>query len=84
MSPRIGTATEAGLDPARLQQTYALLDHWAQSGRVPGGVLAVARQGVLVPPPRLWATPVGRDFPTHGSRRGFSGGLGDQTSDGAG
>ncbi len=50
MSPRIGTATEAGLDPARLQQTYALLDHWAQSGRVPGGVLAVARQGVLVPP----------------------------------
>lgn len=50
MALRSGTPEEAGLDPARLQRAYALLDQWAQSGRVPGGALAVARHGVLVPP----------------------------------
>jgi CubicO group peptidase (beta-lactamase class C family) len=50
MPLRAGTPGEAGLDPARLQWVYKMLDHWAQSGRVPGGALAVARRGVLVPP----------------------------------
>lgn len=50
MALRSGTPEEAGLDPDRLQRAGALLDHWTQSGRVPGGTLAVARQGVLVPP----------------------------------
>jgi CubicO group peptidase (beta-lactamase class C family) len=49
MALKSGTPEEAGLDPAHLQRVHALLDQWAQSGRVPGGVLAVARRGVLVP-----------------------------------
>lgn len=50
MALKSGTPEEAGLDPARLQRVHALLDQWAQSGWVPGGALALARHGVLVPP----------------------------------
>lgn len=49
MALRPGTPREAGLDPVRLQRAHALLDQWTRSGRVPGGALAVARNGVMVP-----------------------------------
>ncbi|MCC7261888.1 MAG: beta-lactamase family protein [Candidatus Latescibacteria bacterium] len=50
MALRSGTPEQAGLDPGRLQRAYSLLDGWAQAGRVPGGALALARNGVLLPP----------------------------------
>lgn len=50
MQLKLGTPQEAGFDPDRLQRAYALLDRWAQAGRVPGGVVALARDGVVLPP----------------------------------
>ena len=50
MPLRPGTPKEAGLDPARLQHAWKLCEAWAESGRVPGAAVAVARQGVLLPP----------------------------------
>ncbi len=45
-----GSPYEAGLDPDRLNNAYALLEQWTSSGRVPGATLAIARRGVQLPP----------------------------------
>ena len=45
---RRGTAAEAGLDEARLEVAWHLLERWAQDGSVPGSAIVVARRGVLL------------------------------------
>ncbi|MBM3280593.1 MAG: beta-lactamase family protein [Candidatus Handelsmanbacteria bacterium] len=50
MPLRIGSLGEAGLDPQRLERAFALLEGWAQCGRVLGGAMALARGGILLRP----------------------------------
>jgi CubicO group peptidase (beta-lactamase class C family) len=44
---------EIGIDPARLERAYDLLDGWTRSGEVPGGAIAVGRHGKLIAPRRF-------------------------------
>jgi CubicO group peptidase (beta-lactamase class C family) len=41
---------EIGIDPARLQRAYDLLDGWTRSGVVPGGAIIVGRHGKTIAP----------------------------------
>lgn len=45
-----GTPEEAGLDPARLQRAFDLLEGWAASDQAQGSAVAVARDGILLEP----------------------------------
>ncbi len=47
---QIGSPAEAGLRPEALKRAYTVLERWTADRMIPGAVLAVGRNGVLVPP----------------------------------